>query len=128
MEPNALLEPALDVGTIRACESDFLDGFVDLDFLFFGAEVETHEILRIGCRRRLREVDNVNRSLALVHEFLYFRRNFCRAVAEVERYRALRRADGYGLAARVLCHVAFEKFGGADGRAHQEESRLRERK
>ena len=71
-------------------------------------------------------MDDVNRSLALVHKLLHFGRNFGGAVAKVERHRALRGTDGHGLAARVLGHVAFEKFCSANGSTHQEESRLRE--
>ena len=72
-------------------------------------------------------MDDVNGSLALVHELLHFGRNFGSAVAKVERHRALRGADSYGLAACVLGHVALEKFRSANGGAHQEKSRLRER-
>ena len=72
VKPNALLEPTLDIRTIRACKTDFLNRFVDLDFFFLGAEVKTHEVLRIACRSGLREVDDVNRSLSLVHKLLHF--------------------------------------------------------
>ena len=127
VEPNALFEPTLDIRAVWACKADFLDGFVYRLFLFLGAQVEAHEVLRIGSRCRLRKVDHIDGRLALVYKFLHFGRDFGSAVAKVEWHRALRRADSYGLAARMLGHVAFEKFGGANGRAHQEESRLRER-
>ena len=122
VETNALFEPTLDIRAVWACKTDFLDGFVYRLFLFLGAQVETHEVLRVACCCRLRKVNNVNRRLTFVYEFLHFGRDFGSAVAKVEWHRALRRADCYRLAARMLGHVAFEKFGGANGRAHQEES------
>ena len=71
-------------------------------------------------------MDDVHGSLAFVHELLHFGRNFGSAVAKVQGHRTLRRADGHGLAACVLCHVVLEKFRSANGGAHQEKSRLRE--
>ena len=126
VQSDALLKPALDIRTVRACEADFFDGFVDLDFFFFCTQVKTHEVLCVAGGGGLRKVDYINRSFSFVHELLHFGRNFCSAVAKVERHRALRGSDGHGFAAGMLGHVAFEKFSRADGRAHQEESRLRE--
>ena len=127
VQADSLLEPALDIGTVGAREPHFLDGFVYLDLLFLGAEVETHKVLRIACRSRLSKVNYIYGCLALVHELLHLGRNLCGAVAEIEWDGPLRGTDGNRLPPGMLCHLAFEKFSCADGRAHQEESRLRER-
>ena len=127
VKADSLLEPALDIGTVGARESHFLDGLVYCLLFFAGAQVEAHEVLRVGGGRCLRKVNDVDGRLALVHEFLHFGRKLRGAVGEVERDGALRRTDCNRFAPGVLRHLAFEKFRRADGRAHQQESGLRKR-
>ena len=64
VEADALLEPALDFGTIGATESDFLDGLVNGLLFFFSTQVQTHEILGVGRRRCLRKMHHVNGSFS----------------------------------------------------------------
>ena len=122
VDADALLEPALDIRAVWTRKTDLFNGFVDLGLFFFGAEVKTHEVLGVAGGGGLRKMDDVNGSLALVHELLHFGRNFSGAVAEVERHRTLRGADGHGFATRMLGHIAFEEFGRTDGRTHQEKA------
>ena len=126
VQADSLLEPTLDIGAVGARESHFLDGLVYRLLLFAGAQVKAHEVLRVGGGCGLRKVNDIDGRLALVHEFLHFGRKFRGAVGEVERHRPLRRAHRDGLTPGMLRHLAFEKFRRADGRAHQQESRLRE--
>ena len=127
VQPDSLLEPTFDIGAIRAGESYFLDCLVYLDFFLFGAEVQAHEVLRVACGGGLCKVDHIDGRFSLVYQLLNFGRNFRGAVAEVKRHRPLRGAHGHGLAPGMLREVAFKKFGRTDGRAHQQESGLRER-
>ena len=127
MQANPLLEPALDIGAVGARKPHFLDGLVYLDFLFFGAEVKTHEILGVACGSGLGEMHHIDGSLALVHQLLHFGGKFRGAVAEVKRDRSLRGTNRHGLPAGVLRHFPLKKFRRTDGGAHQEKPALRER-
>lgn len=89
VQANALLEPALDFGAVGAAEADFLDGVVNRLFFFFSAKVQTHEILGVGRRGRLRKMHHVNGRLAARHKLLHRIRNLGFGIAEIERNWAL---------------------------------------
>ena len=70
VQADALLEPLADVGAVRAGEAEALDRLRDRVLLLARAEVEAGEVLRAVRRVLLREVDDVDRRLALGDELL----------------------------------------------------------
>ena len=93
VQADAVPQPLADVGAVRAAEREAGDARGDLGLLLPGADLEAGEILRAARRVRLREVDDVDRRLALVDQLLDRVRQRNLGVGVLERHRAIAGLD-----------------------------------
>ena len=67
VEPDALLQPALEVGAVRRGEAEAFQGLRQGDLLLLGAKIKAREVLSIARRIGLGEVHHVNRRTPGTH-------------------------------------------------------------
>ena len=106
-------------------EAEFRNQLGDAFLLFLRGNSHRQQRVRLLQRRLLREVHNVDRGLLGLHELLHRLLNRGGGVVEVQGDGALGMSHQVALAAGQRCHFLLEAGRVAQGRAHQQELRLR---
>ena len=106
-------------------ETELRNQLCDAFLIFLRGNSHRQQRIRLLQRRLLREVHNVDRSLLGLHELLHRLLNRGGGVVEMQRNGALRMSHQVTLTTGQRRHLLLEASRIAQGRAHQQELRLR---